>query len=59
MKSKNKKSIWLGIAMLAMVLATVFYACKPSVGGSLGMKPVANFSTLGGWGFEFCNIHKF
>jgi hypothetical protein len=48
MKSKNKKSIWLGIAMLAVVLATVFYACKPSVGGSLGMKPVANFSTLGG-----------
>ena len=48
MRSQNKNRIWITITVLCTILVTVFFACKPEVGGTLGAKPTPNFTILGG-----------
>jgi hypothetical protein len=46
MKLYNRKTFWASFGLLALVSASLFYACKPEAGGSLGVKPTADFATI-------------
>lgn len=46
MKFYNRNAFWASLGMLALTSASIFYACKPDAGGSLGAIAKADFTIV-------------